>query len=163
MSLYLEDVPLHEQVVFGSHTFSAAEIKEFAAQFDPQEFHLDEERAKQSMFGALCASGWHTVAIWVRLWVDYRKKIADEMRARGERPAQWGPAPGMRNLQWMRPVYVGDTITFSQQKLRQKPIRARPGYGMLNAENTGTNQDGVQVFSVESAILVERRRPLDLR
>ncbi len=161
MSVYLEDLVLDgEPIVFGSHTFSTAEIKIFAAQFDPQEFHLDEERAKQSMFGGLCASGWHTVAVWVRLWVDYRKDIADEMRARGDRPAIWGPSPGMRDMQWIRPVFAGDTITYSQHKLRLKAIRSRPGYGMLNAENIGINQDGVQVFSVESAIMLERRQPL---
>ncbi len=73
-------------------------------------FHVDEAAAARSHFGALCASGWHTAVAWMRLMVDYRRRLDEAARARGEPVAAIGPALGFRELKWLKPVYVGDTI-----------------------------------------------------
>src|SRR5438552_11829755 len=71
---YLEDIAIGERDVFGSHTFTAGQIKAFAARFDPQPFHLDEAAAARSPFGALCASGWHTASLWMCFMVKDRER-----------------------------------------------------------------------------------------
>src|SRR4051812_7644145 len=107
---YFDDIAIGERYELGSHTFGPSEIKTFAKRFDPQRFHIDEDEAKRSHFGALCASGWHTAVVWMRLMIEYRKREDEAARARGEKIAAIGPAPGFRNLKWLKPVYVDDTI-----------------------------------------------------
>src|SRR5215467_10857760 len=97
---YYEDIDLGERHVIGSHTFTADEIKTFAAQYDPQPFHVDEAAAARSHFGALCASGWHTVGTWMRLRVQHLQREDAERAARGEPIAKLGPSPGFRELKW---------------------------------------------------------------
>src|ERR1700758_4870204 len=93
---YFEDMSVGERTELGSHTFTAEEIKAFAHKFDPQRFHVDEAAAAASHFGGLCASGWHTTAVYMRLFVDFERREAQAARARGETPARDGPAPGIR-------------------------------------------------------------------
>ena len=82
---FFEDIRVGETSEIGRHTFTAEDIKTFAARFDPQPFHLDEAAGARSHFGGLCASGWHTACVWMRLLIDYRRREDDERRARGER------------------------------------------------------------------------------
>ena len=119
---FFDDFQIGERREFGTHTFVADDIKRFARDFDPQPFHVDEETAKRSHFGALVASGWHTTAACMRLIVDYNKRIAAEMMARGERPARIGPSPGFKNLKWLKPIYAGDTINFSSEVIELRPL-----------------------------------------
>ena len=91
---YFEDMSVGERTELGSHTFTADEIKAFAQKFDPQRFHVDEAAAAGSHFGRLCASGWHTAAVYMRLFVAFEQREADAARARGETPARDGPSPG---------------------------------------------------------------------
>jgi acyl dehydratase len=154
---FFEDIRVGERSVYGAHTFSAAEIKAFAARFDPQPFHVDEAAARQSHFGALCASGWHTVAIWMRFRVTAVRREDDDRRSRGEPIAQLGPSPGFRELKWLKPVFVGDTITFASEVIEVRPLNSRPGWGFIAARNTGTNQRGELVFSFIGTGFVERR------
>src|SRR5512134_3911517 len=104
---YFEDIEVGERHEIGSYTFTADSIKRFAAGYDPQPFHLDEEAAARTHFGALVASGWQTVSIFMKLTVQDRKREADAMRARGEPVAKAGPSPGFRNLRWLKPVFAG--------------------------------------------------------
>ena len=120
---FLDEVRVGERTVIGSHTFTAVAIKAFAARFDPQPFHLDEAAAARSHFGALCASGWHTAAVWMRLIVDHRRAESEARRARGEPVARTGVSPGFRDLKWPRPVYAGDTITYATHR---HPAAAQP-------------------------------------
>jgi acyl dehydratase len=110
---FFEDHVIGARVGIGSHTFTADAIKAFAVQFDPQPFHLDEAAAARSHFGGLVASGWHTAAICLRLLVEDRHRRQAELRRRGEAVARTGPSPGLRNLQWPRPVRAGDTIAYA--------------------------------------------------
>ena len=154
---YLEDIAVGEKAVLGSHLFTAEEIKAFAARFDPQAFHLDEEAARQSAFGGLCASGWHTVAIWMRLMIAHRRRESEARGARGEPVAQQGPSPGFRELKWLKPVYAGDTLTYTSEVLATRASASRRGWGLVTSLNTAVNQKGERVMSFIGNVFVERR------
>jgi acyl dehydratase len=154
---YFEDIRIGESSTIGSHTFTADEIKRFARVYDPQPFHLDEKAAAESHFGALCASGWHTAAICMRLLIDDRKRRVAEIRARGDDVAAWGPSPGFRDLKWLKPIYVGDTITFATEPVEARASRSRPGWGLVTMRHTGTNQSGELVYSIIVSAFVQRR------
>lgn len=156
---FFEDMVVGESVVVGRYTFTAEGIKAFARRFDPQLFHLDETAAAASHFGALCASGWQTAAIWMPMMVDYRRALADAARARGERVARTGPAVGMRDLKWLKPVYVGDTIEYRIEVTETRLSNSRPGFGLMTILTTGTNQKGEPVISFLSTTFIERRTP----
>lgn len=154
---YFEDIRVGDTVMTGRHVFGADEIKSFARRFDPQLFHLDEAAAAKSHFGALCASGWHSAAAWMRLMVDYRRAEQDAMRARGEPVAGSGPALGLRDLKWLKPVYVGDVIDYKSEVIELRVSNSRPGFGLMTILTTGINQSGAQVISFLSTTFVERR------
>jgi len=154
---FYEDTVVGEPIELGAHTFSAEEIKAFAQQFDPQPFHLDEAAAARSNFGALCASGWHTMAVWMRMLVDYRQLKVAEMAARGEPIAEMGPSPGFRDLRWLRPVYAGDTIRYASTVIDKRPSNSRPEWGVISVRTTGRNQRDEPVVSVISTAFVARR------
>ena len=144
----------------GSHTFTREEIIDFARQFDPQPFHLDEEAAKASLFGGLCASGWHTAAQFIRGIITTRQKVNAEALARGARLATYGPSPGFRDLRWLKPVYVGDTVAYRTRLIEKIDLKSRPNRGLLANAVQGRNQKGEIVFAVTSLILADRRQPL---
>jgi acyl dehydratase len=154
---YFEDLRVGTRAEVGSHTFTANEIKAFAREFDPQPFHLDVEAATRSHFGALCASGWHTAAVCLRHVVVARQGQQAELRRRGEPVARTGPSPGLRDLKWPRPVYVGDTIAFALEIVELRTLASRPDVGLRVARLTGTNQRGELVYSVLSSTFIERR------
>lgn len=154
---FFEDATIGETYDIGAVTFTAAEIKRFAAQFDPQPFHMDEEAAKSSLFGALCASGWHTTAAWMRCLVDYRTAEKARIKAAGGRVAQGGPSPGFKDLRWLKPVYAGDTISYRAEVIDKRRSQSRPGWGLVFLRHTGTNQNGERAVSFESSVFVECR------
>jgi acyl dehydratase len=154
---YLEDIRVGEKTALGRHTFSAEDIKSFARRFDPQPFHLDEQAAARSHFGALVASGWHTAAVCIRLIVQNRLREEEAMRARGEPVGTTGPSPGFRTLKWVKPVYAGDTIAYASEIIETRPVASRPDKGLVFMLNTGTNQAGELVISFVSSLFVDRR------
>jgi acyl dehydratase len=154
---YFEDIAVGETWQIGRHTFTAAEIKAFAQRYDPQSFHLDEAAAERSHFGALVASGWHTALAWMRLMVEYRRRLDDAMHRRGEAVAGIGPALGFRELKWPKAVYVDDTIEFSSEVIETRASSSRPGFGLMTFRSTGINQRGEIVLSLISTTFVERR------
>jgi acyl dehydratase len=159
MTQFYDDIRVGDRYELGSHLFTAEDIKAFARQFDPQPFHVDEEQAQRSHFGALVASGWQTASIWMRKLVDHRKREAEAMQARGERLARMGPSPGFRNLRWYKPVFVGDTVSYAAEVIEMRLSQSRPDRGIINVLGIGENQHGVRVISFESATFVERRDP----
>lgn len=154
---HFEDIEIGERAELGQHTFASDAIKAFAARFDPQAFHLDEAAAARSQFGALCASGWHTASIWMRLMVEHQRREDAARRERGEPVAALGPSPGFRELKWLKPVYVGDTIRYATEIVDKRPSRSRPDWGLITLRNTGVNQKGEPVLSFISVAFVERR------
>jgi acyl dehydratase len=156
---FFVDVRVGDRVELGSYLFTAEDIKIFARQFDPQAFHVDEEEAGRSHFGGLIASGWHTASIWMRKLVDYRKREAEAMRARGERIPQVGPSPGFRDMRWYAPVFVEDTISYAFEVTAMRISQSKPDRGIVDMLGLGYNQHGVRVLSFVGATFVERRDP----
>lgn len=138
----------------GAHRFEEDAIIAFAQKFDPQRFHVDPVAARESVFGALCASGWHTTAVWMKKNVEYRPALAEAWRKAGLEEPEYGPSPGIRNLKWHRPVYVGDTITFFSTTTGSRALRSRPGWSVLEQVGEAENQDGEPVLRFESAALI---------
>lgn len=156
---FFEDIEVGQRRELGSFTFTAELIKKFAAQFDPQRFHLDEEEGRNSLFGGLAASGWHVGSVCMKLLVADGQREAREAVARGEKVAVWGPSPGFRELRWIKPVLANDTIHFVSEVETKRLSEKRPQWGILQARNTGTNQRGEVVFSFLATAFVPRRNP----
>src|SRR5947209_19489996 len=153
---FFEQMEVGQRRQIGSFTFTAEAIKKFAAQFDPQAFHLDEEAGRKSLFGGLAASGWHVGSVCMKLLVDDTQRQAREATARGVEVAVWGPSPGFRELRWIRPVLSGDTISFASEIVSKRTSDTRPQWGIVQARNTGTNQRGELVFSLLATAFVPR-------
>ena len=149
-----QKLAIGETIVLGSHTFGADEIKAFAAKFDPQPFHLDEEAAKASVFGRLCASGWHTISTWMKYNAAMMPAIVERSKAFGE-PVEFGPAAGLRDLKWLKPVHAGDTITFTRKALSHRPLASRPGWRMVALESEALDQDGAVVMRFATMLLMK--------
>lgn len=158
MSKYFEDIHLGEQADLGQYNFTAEDIIRFARAYDPQPFHIDEELARDSHFGELIASGWHTASIWMKLMIAYQKRLAETrgLPAQGERP-QFGPSPGFREMKWLAPVRVGDTIRYTSRVTEKIILNSKPGWGLLVSRNEAFNQNNDLVFSFLGQVFVARR------
>jgi acyl dehydratase len=154
---FFEDLEIGGRREIGAFTFTAESIKKFAAQFDPQRFHLDEEAGRKSLFGGLAASGWHVGSVCMKLLVADGQRRMQEAIARGEKIAVWGPSPGFRDLRWLKPVLAGDTITYATEIAAKRTSEKRPEWGIVEARNTGTNQRGELAFSLLATAFVPRR------
>lgn len=146
---------LGETITLGSHRFEAEEIKAFAAKYDPQRFHMDEKEAEHSVFGRLCASGWHTAATWMKYNLAKREDAGTgEWAGPGPQP-EFGPSPGFQNLKWLKPVYAGETITFTRRALAHRALASRPGWRLLTIVCEAHDSTGAKVLEFESAVLVK--------
>jgi acyl dehydratase len=154
---FFEELEIGQRREIGSFTFTAENIKRFAAEFDPQRFHLDEEEGRKSLFGGLAASGWHVGSVCMKLLVANGQRRMQEAAARGEKIAVWGPSPGFRDLRWLKPVLAGDTITYATEVASKRTSEKRPEWGIVEARNTGTNQRGELAFSLLATAFVPRR------
>jgi len=154
---FFEDLEIGARRELGSFTFTAEAIKKFAAQFDPQAFHLDEEAGRRSLFGGLAASGWHVGSVCMKLLVADGQRLMKEAAARGEEIVIWGPSPGFRELRWIRPVLAGDIVSFSSVIETKRSSEKRPEWGIVQARNTGINQRGELAYSFLATAFVPRR------
>ena len=123
----------------------AGAIKRFAGEFDPQPFHLDEEAARQSLFGGLIASGWHTGAMFIRMVVEHMTPVH----------ATAG-AMGFDDLKWIKPVRPGDVLTV-ESEVKEKVEGRRPDRGTVKIESRIQNQRGEVVMSLVSLVIYLRR------
>jgi len=137
----------------GSHTFQAEEIKAFARKYDPQPFHVDEDAAKRSVLGGLCASGWHTASMWMRHNLLSIQRDKRPWTGAGPEPV-FGPSPGFENLKWLKPVYAGETITYTRTNTGHRAMGSRPGWRILSMRSEGFDSKGDKVLEFESAVLV---------
>jgi acyl dehydratase len=156
---YLDEMKAGDLSLLGSYHFAADEIIRFARAYDPQPFHVDPEAAKRSLFGGLCASGWHTAAVWMKRMIAHRNDMEAQAARLGRRPSRLGPSPGFRNMRWAKPVYAGDTISYSSTITDLRPSASRPGWGLAFHRNSGLNQHGEEVFSFDGAVFWERGDP----
>ena len=145
--LYLEDITVGEKFGTGSLAVEVEKVKAFAAEFDPQPFHLDETAARASLFGGLVASGWHTAALTMRLLVD------------GEfQPVGGLIGLGVEEVRWPRPVRPGDVLRVESEVLDVRTSKSQPDRGVVKVRNTTFNQNGEPVM-VQIANLIVPRRP----
>ncbi|HWQ87978.1 MaoC family dehydratase [Brevundimonas sp.] len=143
--LWLEDLHLGQTFVSDSLTVTTEEIKAFARQFDPQPFHLDEDAAKDSLFGGLAASGWHTAALTMRLLVEAFPLAGGLVGAGGE-------------TTWPRPTRPGDALSVHVEVLEITPSRSRPDRGMIRTRTETRNQHG-EAVQISTTRIVAWRRP----
>ena len=142
--LYLEDLHVGQRFVSRSHAIDKEQIKAFAAQFDPQAFHLDDEAAKTTLFGGLAASGWHTAAITMRLLVAGAPIAGGVIGAGGE-------------ISWPRPTRPDDVLTVESEVLEIAPSRLKLDRGMVTLRSETRNQRGEIVQILRATLVVPRR------
>jgi acyl dehydratase len=143
---YLDDLQVGDRFTSAEYALDEAQIKAFAAEFDPQPFHLDHEAAKASLFGGLAASGWHTAAITMRLLVG------------GGLPLAGGIIGAGGEISWPKPTRPGDVLHVETEVLSVTPSRSRPERGMVvvRSETRNRQGDGLQLSVYK---LVVPRRP----
>jgi acyl dehydratase len=154
---FFEEIVAGDSRDLGAFRFTAEDIVRFARAYDPQPFHTDPEAARRSHFGALCASGWHTAAVWMKHLVAERERARQEALSLGRRPAQHGSSPGFRDLKWLRPVYAGDTLRFRSTVTDKRASASRSGWGLVFSHNIADNQHGQRVFEFAGVGFLERR------
>jgi len=145
---YWEDMHPGDVRDLGTITPTREEIIAFASQFDPQPFHLDDEAAQASVFGALCASGWHTCSMAMRLIVTNFLHQAASLGS-----------PGLENIKWLKPVLPGDTLRLEHSIIETRPMSKRPDVGLLRTEWNMFNQHGDKVLHMEGWGMFRRRQP----
>jgi len=143
---HFEDFRPGDVIELGSRTITKEAIIAFAKEFDPQVFHVDEEAAKQTIYGGLLASGWHTGSLLMRL-------LCDGLLAR---TASLG-SPGIDELRWLKPVRPGDTLAGRMTVIESIPSRSKPDRGMVRSLMELRNQHGEVVLTVKGLSLLGRR------
>ena len=143
---FLEDFAVGQKFGSGRLRVDTAQIKAFAAEYDPQPFHLDEEAARRSLFQGLAASGWHTATLTMRLLV------ASELK-----PAGGIVGAGFDEFRWPRPVRPGDELHLEAEVLDVRPSKSRPEQGLIKVRTTTLNQNGEPVQISVGNLIVPRR------
>lgn len=143
--LYFDDLTVGQRFTSGTHALDVAQIKAFARDFDPQPFHMDEDAARETMFGGLAASGWHTMAITMRLMVD------------GGPPLAGGIIGAGGEIAWPRPTRPGDVLHVVSEVIELTPSRSRPERGMVTMRNETRNQRDEVVQVLTAKLVVPRR------
>jgi acyl dehydratase len=143
--MYLEDLRVGQNFTSGTYVMEAARIKEFAAEFDPQPFHLDERAAQASIFKGLAASGWHTSAVAMRLLVTGGLPFANGLVGLGG------------EIAWPRPTRPGDILHVESEIIEITPSRSKPHQGIVTVRGTMFNQNRETVYLLTAKLLVLRR------
>ena len=145
---FWEDFPVGHVMAFGAMPVTDEAVSAFAQQFDPQPFHLDEAAAEASLFGRLCASGWHTCAMAMRMMCDgYLLQSASL------------GSPGIDNLRWLKPVFPGDVLNMQVEVTESRPMASRPTVGLTRLCWTVRNQHQDPVLTMEGWGMFGRREP----
>ena len=144
---YFEDFRPGDTIELGRVAVSEAEIVEFARRYDPQSFHVDAERAKDSIYGGLIASGWHTAALCMRLLVD---GVFGDSAAMG--------SPGLDELRWLTPVRPGDVLAGRLIVLECIPSRSKPDRGVVRFRDELDNQHGETALRFDALAMIGKRR-----
>lgn len=148
IKVWWEDLQVGEVRDLGTISPTEQEIVAFASQFDPQPFHLDADAARHSVFGALCASGWHTCSMAMRLMVT---NFLLESSSLG--------SPGLESLKWLKPVYPGDVLRLRHTVTEKRGMSKRPDVGLVRTVWEMFNQDGDKVLHMDGYGMFRRRSP----
>ncbi len=157
MMFYYEDIEIGTRAELGSHTFTIEEMLWFAERYDRQPIHLDPEEAAKNMFGGIIASGWLTMAVFMKLFTAYVEETGEKMRAQGKPVVPIGPSPGLEDLKWIKPVMAGDTLTYRATIADKRIFKSRPDRGIVMFDNVAVNQNGETVLTFRGKGIFERR------
>lgn len=146
---HFEDIEVGKKAAFGRYEVTREEVMDFAAKYDPQPFHLDDEAAAKTHFGRLSASGWHTCAMTMAMLVE-------NMKSRSQ--AGLG-SPGVDNLRWIKPVYPGDTLRVESEVISKRRSASRPDMGIFKSTVRVYNQNDEPVLEMTSNGLIRVRDP----
>ena len=144
-AIYLEDLAVGQKFSSGRVRVEAEAIKAFAAEFDPQPFHLNEDAANESFFQGLAASGWHTAALTMRLLVT------------GDFTLAGGIVGASNEISWARPVRPGDELRVESEVLEVRPSKSRPHQGLVKLRSMTFNQNDEPVQELVANLIVPRR------
>jgi len=144
--LYLEDFVPGRVLPLGTYAMTAEEMVAFAAEFDPQPMHLDEEAGRLSILGGLAASGWHTASVFMRMMYDGWLSASSSEGS-----------PGIDFMDWKRPVFTGDTLSGRSTVIEARALRSRPGIGLVRFLHEVENQRGELVMRGENPIMFRAR------
>jgi acyl dehydratase len=144
---YLEDFSVGQMFGSGRLRIDKERVLAFAAEFDPQPFHLDESAARRSIFGGLAASGWHTAAVTMRLMIETELK-----------PAGGFVGAGLDECRWPRPVRPGDVLRVECEVIEVRPSKSRPEQGLIKLRTTTLNQNDEAVLVHVVNMVVPRRQ-----
>ena len=146
MSLHWEDFAAGNVATYGPRTITREEILAFAAEFDPQPMHADEEAARATMLGGLVASGWHTCALSMRMIADGFVLASASMGS-----------PGVEEVRWLKPVRPGDSLTLRATVVETRVSRSRPGMGFVKFSYELLNQADECVMTLVSTAMMAGR------
>lgn len=141
--IWFDDCHIGQKFTAGPVTLTADEIIAFAKLYDPQDFHTDPEKAKDTAFSQLTASGWHTAALTMRMVVDAIPKMKGGMIGRG-----------IEKISWPRPVLPGDTLSYEAEIIEMRKSEKNPARGIMRIKNTTSNQRGEPVMEMESIVFI---------
>lgn len=152
---FLNEIPIGDEVELGSHTFSEDEIVRFSKKYDRQDFHMNPERAKDSVFGGIIASGWHTTAIYMKLLVAHFKSEERRRLDAGLGVAKFAASPGFDDLKFFQPIHAGDTVTYNIRCTAKRKLKSRPGWGLLTLLTEVKNQKGELALSMSGYSIMQ--------
>lgn len=144
--VYFEDFTKGDLIELAGWSVTKEEVIEFATQFDPQPFHLDEQAGRESPLGGLAASGWHTVSAFMRSFVN---RVLEDAMGMG--------SPGIDYLNWLYPVYPGDTITGRLKIIETRVSNSNPSIGLVKFALSSVNQKGTKVLEMEFPMMFARK------
>tara|TARA_B100000686_G_scaffold293233_1_gene322586 strand:+ start:1363 stop:1818 length:456 start_codon:yes stop_codon:yes gene_type:complete len=144
--IYFEDLNKGDNYTLGPIFVSKKEILEFANKYDPQAFHIDEEKAKESLFGGLCASGWHTCSLYMKMLCDsFIKNLASL------------GSPGMNEIRWIKPLFPNQNITGKVTIISKTPSRSKPNIGSIITNSEVYNNKKEIIMTLQSISIVKKR------
>jgi acyl dehydratase len=149
--LAFEDFTVGRSFLLGPKAVTSAEIVAFAAEFDPQPMHLDEQAGHASILGGLAASGWHTSSMFMRMMFD---SFLSRSSSQG--------SPGIDSMEWRKPVLSGDTLSGRSTVLEAREMRSRPGVGIVKFRHEVENQRGEHVCLGENSIMFRTRSATEI-
>jgi len=145
--IHYQDITVGSKQSFGSYQVTREEVIEFASNYDPQAFHLDDDAAAKTFFGKISASGWHTCAMTMRMMVD--NMTIHKVASLG--------SPGVEEIRWLIPVYPGDTLRCESEVLEKRPSKSKPEMGSYRSIVTVHNQDDRPVMTMLSTGFIRVR------
>ena len=144
--IYFEDLNIGTKILIGPISVSEKEIIEFAKKFDPQPFHVDIEKAKDSLFGNLCASGWHTCSLYMRMLYD---GLLINLASLG--------SPGMNEIRWIKPLFPDETINGELTIISKTPNKSKPSIGSMVIDSKVFNSKKELIMTMQSISIVKKR------